>query len=328
MASVLEATDLTKAYKPRRRNLKPTLAVDHISFALQPGEVFGFLGPNGAGKTTTIRTCTGISRPTAGHVTVAGADVMADPVRARERIGVVSDVAGLYGEMSSQDNLLFFARLHSVPVKRGRERAAHLLRLFGMYDSRDRPVASLSTGQRKHLAIAAALMHEPEVLFLDEPTTGLDVQSARQLRAMVRELSERGTAVFLTTHYIEEADQLCHRIAIIDQGRIVAEGTPAQLKSEARGEHTLEFCVDRDATALSQTLASYPDFSEITVAGARVRLRVDDPGTGLELVFRVVTGLGMRLESMTTAEPSLEDAFVRLTGLQSEVMRNESERGG
>lgn len=319
----VKVTGLTKRYGPPETGL---LAVDQIDFEVRQGEVFGFLGPNGAGKTTTIRMCTGITRPTSGRITVSGFDLIADPIRAKERIGVVSDVAGLYTEMSAWENVRFFASLHDLDSRQATERAEQLLRLFGLYDARDRSVATFSTGMRKHLAIAAALVHEPDILFLDEPTTGLDVQSARQLRAMIQELSQQGMTVFLTTHYIEEADQLCHRIAIIHRGRIVVEGTPADLKSTAQGEHVIEVCLDRAADGVARLLAEQSFISKLTVTGERLRLWVEDPTVTFPLLFDIIQRHGMKALSINTARPSLEDAFVRLTGLESGVMRSEKER--
>ncbi|MFP4345481.1 MAG: ATP-binding cassette domain-containing protein [Anaerolineales bacterium] len=326
MTPALEATGLTKRYRTKDAQGAGFLAVDHIDFKVQRGEVFGFLGPNGAGKTTTIRMCTGITRPTSGRVAVSGSDLMADPIRAKERIGVVSDVAGLYTEMSAWDNLRFFASLHDLDARQAAVRAEHLLRLFGLYDARHRPVATFSTGMRKHLAIATALMHEPDILFLDEPTTGLDVQSARQLRALIQELSQQGTTVFLTTHYIEEADQLCHRIAIIHRGSILVEGTPAKLKNAAQGEHVIEVCLDRAADGMGRMLAEQPFISKVIVTGERLRLHVEDPTVTFSHLFDIVQRHGLKMLSINTARPSLEDAFVRLTGLESEVMRGEKER--
>ncbi|NLD73441.1 MAG: ABC transporter ATP-binding protein [Chloroflexi bacterium] len=325
MQTVVEAEGLTKVYAPRHRGAKPVVAVDGIRFAVRAGQVFGFLGPNGAGKTTTIRMCTGITRPTAGRIAVSGFDIVADPIRAKERIGVVSDAAGLYTEMDAWGNLLFFASLHNIPSGKAAARAEHLLRLFGLNDWRHSPVGTFSTGMKKHLAIAVALMHEPAILFLDEPTTGLDVQSARQLRTIVHDLPDHGTTVFLTTHYIEEADRLCHRIAIISGGRVVAEGTPAELKDGAQGEHAIDLCLDRDANGVAGALAQEPCIREVLVTGERLRLRVEDPAVVFPLLLDTLGSHGLKVLSINTARPSLEDAFVRLTGLRSEVLQNEKE---
>lgn len=325
MSSIIEAESLTKVYASRQRGAGPLLAVDHISFEVHAAEVFGFLGPNGAGKTTTIRMCTGITKPISGRACIAGFDVTVNPIKAKDRIGVVSDVAGLYGEMSTWDNLDFIGRLHDIPAGKRAARSKELLELFGLYDSRHSRISTFSTGMKKRLAIAAALVHEPEVLFLDEPTTGLDVQSARQIRAMMRELSSHGTTVFLTTHYIEEADQLCQRIAVINRGRIVTVGTPDELKSIAQGGHVIEASLDHGAEAAARTLEGRHRVREVAVAGERLRLYVEDPAETLPLLFDIVKERGLRVISINTARPSLEDAFIRLTGLQPEVMRGEKE---
>ncbi|MEJ2047946.1 MAG: ABC transporter ATP-binding protein, partial [Dehalococcoidia bacterium] len=210
----IEVKGLTKLYGD-------TLALDHVSFNVREGETFGFLGPNGAGKTTTIRILTGLSHPTEGHARVLGYDIASELATAKRHIGVVPELSNLYDELSARDNLLFMAGLYGVPRYERKARAEVLLRTFGLYERRDSQFRTFSRGMKRALTIAAALMHSPRLLFLDEPTLGLDVVAARSLRALIGNLHHQGVTVFLTTHYLEEADMLCDRIAMLVKGRIV-----------------------------------------------------------------------------------------------------------
>jgi ABC-2 type transport system ATP-binding protein len=225
----IEAHDLTRDFAARGLGAqsKTLRAVDQLSFSVTPGEVFGFLGPNGAGKTTTIKMLTGQLRPTAGRAWVAGKDVVTERQSLKPRIGVVFDSQNLYQRSSARENLAFYARLYGMP----RSRVDAVLDLVGLRKRARQKVKGFSNGMKQRLVIARALLHEPEVLFMDEPTRGLDAHVARGIRALVAELAKQGTTVFLTTHYMEEADQLCHRVAILDLGRIVALDTPGQLKA-------------------------------------------------------------------------------------------------
>jgi ABC-2 type transport system ATP-binding protein len=202
--------------------------VDGISFDVEPGEIFGFLGPNGAGKTTTIKMLTGQLRPTSGMAQVMGCDVVDERQTLKPQIGVVFDSQNLYERMSARDNLRFYARLYRVKKARVEE----VLTQVGMTDRAHEKMKNYSNGMKQRIVIARALLHEPEVLFLDEPTRGLDPNVARDIRSIVTKLANQGMTVFLTTHYMEEADQLSNRVAIIDQGRIVALDTPERLKAE------------------------------------------------------------------------------------------------
>jgi ABC-2 type transport system ATP-binding protein len=209
-----------------RRDYKDLRALDGISFEVEPGEIFGLLGPNGAGKTTTIRILTGQLRPTAGSARVAGCDVLGEREKLKPRIGVVFEHQNLYERLSARDNLRFAARLYGVD----RSRIDQVLAQTGLVERDRERLKNYSNGMKQRLLIARALLHEPPVLFLDEPTRGLDPQMARGVRAIISDLAGQGRTVLLTTHYMEEADQLCDRVAIIDRGRIAALGTPARLK--------------------------------------------------------------------------------------------------
>jgi ABC-2 type transport system ATP-binding protein len=217
----IEVQNLTRDYNGKR-------AVDGINFAIEPGEIFGFLGPNGAGKTTTIKMLTGQLRPTSGKAQVLGCDVVEDRQHLKPQIGVVFDSQNLYERMSARDNLRFYARLYRV----NKARVEEVLTQVGMTDRAREKMNTYSNGMKQRILIARALLHEPEVLFLDEPTRGLDPNVARDIRSIVTELADQGMTVFLTTHYMEEADQLSDRVAILDQGRIVALDSPERLKVE------------------------------------------------------------------------------------------------
>jgi ABC-2 type transport system ATP-binding protein len=226
----IQVQDLTRDYAGGTR------AVDHISFEVEPGEVFGFLGPNGAGKTTTIKVLTGQLRPTSGQARVMGCDVVEERRQLKPQIGVVFEYQNIYERLSARDNLLFAARLYGVDKRRVEE----MLERVGLADQARKQTKTFSNGMKQRLLIARALLHQPRVLFLDEPTRGLDPHVARDIRTFVAELAAQGTTVFLTTHTMEEADQLSNRIALIDVGKIVALDTPSALKAACGEGTTLE----------------------------------------------------------------------------------------
>jgi ABC-2 type transport system ATP-binding protein len=222
---VIQVADLTKRYGE-------ILAVDHISFEVNKGEVFGFLGPNGAGKTTTIRMLTGLSKPTDGKASILGFDIHSQIVQIKKHIGVVPEISNLYDELSAVDNLIFMAQLYGVPRVQHKKKVEELLKTFRLYERKDNPFCTFSRGMKRALTIAAALIHNPEVLFLDEPTVGLDVVAARSLRNLIFNLCQQGMTIFLTTHYLEEADLLCDRVAILVNGRLLAIDTPKALRAK------------------------------------------------------------------------------------------------
>jgi len=308
MTDVIHVTQLTKHY-PAARGAAPLRAVDGIEFAVRAGEVFGFLGPNGAGKTTTIRMLTGLTRPTAGRARVLGFDLATDVTRIKKRIGVVPEMSNLYDELSACDNLVFSMQLYGVPRRERQARAEELLARFRLGEKRDTPFAKLSRGMKRALTVAAALAHRPPLLFLDEPTTGLDVMSARNLRGMIAGLRDEGVTVFLTTHYLEEAERLCDRIAVIVRGHIVALDTVDGLKARVPGR-----------TAIEVTLGGGDGRVET------VRFEGDDVAAALRAVLAQAEVTGRRVLAVNTVRPTLEDVFVQLTGLSAEVML--AEKGG
>jgi len=300
------------------------LAVDHINFEVYRGELFGFLGPNGAGKTTTINMITGITKPTSGTAFILDHNVIKDPIRAKEHIGVVPDVPNVYDEMTAWDNINFNAKLHGVPTEKRINRARELLEPFGLYDRRNDRVGTFSRGMKKRLMIAAVLIHEPEILFLDEPTTGLDVQSSRHIRTMIKELNGQGTTVFLTTHYIEEADQLCQRIAIIDRGKIITIDNPEKLKAMVQVEHMIEVSFDR-IDGIANNLKGLKHVNEVVATGDKFRLYTEEISATLPLIFDFAKKNHLKVISVNTLKPTLEDAFVKLTGLRPEIMDMEKD---
>jgi ABC-2 type transport system ATP-binding protein len=302
----IEVTGLTKRYGP------PTsdhLAVDHIDFQVGQGEVFGFLGPNGAGKTTTIRLLTGLSRPTAGQAQVLGLDLAHDLPRIKKRVGVVPETSNLYAELSALDNLVFSMALYGVPRRERVVRAEEMLARFRLADKRDTPFAKLSRGMKRALTIATALAHRPGLVFLDEPTTGLDVISAHNLRQMIADLRQEGVTIFLTTHYLEEAERLCDRIALLVHGHVVAVDTVEGLKAQVQGATVVEVAL-QNGTGPAETR----------------RLIGDDPAALIREALAQAEAEERRVLSVNTIQPTMEDVFVQLTGLSAEVMQGE--KGG
>ena len=295
------------------------LAVDHINFNVKKGEIFGFLGPNGAGKTTTINMLTGVTKPTSGTAFISGFDVTREPIKAKELVGVVPEVSFLYDEMTAWDNINFSAKLHSVTKEKRTALAKEFLLLFGLNERRNNRVGTFSGGMKKRLIIATALMHEPETLFLDEPTTGLDVQSARQIRDLIKDLNEKGTTVFLTTHYIEEADHLCQRIAIINRGKIITVDTPEELKNTVKTENIIEVSFDHAGDIVDE-LKELSRVRNVVIAGDKFRLYVEDPTETLPSIIHFAEKNRLKVTSVSTVKPTLEDAFVKLTGLHPELM--------
>ena len=307
MTEAIQVEGLAKTYATSK--VRPPLrAVDGIDFTVYTGEVFGFLGPNGAGKTTTIRMLTGLTRPSSGRASLLGLDLASDLPRIKKRIGVVPEASNLYDELTAFDNLVFAMQLYGVPRPERKPRAEALLQRFRLSEKRDAPFAKLSRGMKRALTIAAALAHHPPLIFLDEPTTGLDVMNARSLRQMIAGLRDEGVTVFLTTHYLEEAERLCDRIAILVKGRIVALDSVAQLKAQAQDAPVVEVRL-RDAAGQVQ-----------------VR-RVETTG-GVDAAARqaLQQAEGYEILKIDTLQPSLEDVFVKLTGLNAEAML--AEKGG
>jgi ABC-2 type transport system ATP-binding protein len=290
-------------------------AVAGIDLVVSAGEIFGFLGPNGAGKTTTLRMLATLLSPTGGDAMVAGFDLRNDPRRVRQHIGYVGQQGGADANLTGRTELVFQGRLYRMSQADARQRADELLRALELTDCADRSTETYSGGQRRRLDVGLGLMHRPRLLFLDEPTTGLDPQSRARLWEEVRRLRDAGTTIFLTTHYMDEADALCDRIAIIDHGRIVAEGTPEALKAEIAGDLVLIGVGDRRDAALA-LLRDKPfvrELPSVTPSGP-LRLYVDRGETAMPAILRLLDGAGLNLETLSLARPSLDDVFLHKTG--------------
>ena len=314
--AIIEAHGLARTFTSRKRTVE---AVRGVDLTVRDGEIVGFLGPNGAGKTTTLRMLTTLLRPTAGTATVAGADLLADPVGVRRRIGYVAQAIGATGGGSDPnatvgEEISFQARLYRVPEQQVAERARLVASQLELGGLEDRLVKTLSGGQRRRLDIALGLVHSPPLVFLDEPTTGLDPQSRSNLWDHIRRLREDlGTTVFLTTHYLDEADALCDRILVIDYGKIVAEGTPDELKRRIAGD-VITLTVSGSPDVAKGVLAGHPGAREISVSGRSLWLTVEHGEEALPGVLRALDAAGISLESIQLARPSLDDVFLTVTG--------------
>jgi ABC-2 type transport system ATP-binding protein len=317
---VIQASDLTKYHGE-------ILAVDHVNFEVKRGEIYGFLGPNGAGKTTTIRMLTGISKPTDGKASILGFNIGSKFVEAKRYIGVVPESSNLYNELSAIDNLLFMAQLYGVPRNERRKRSEELLKTFGLYERKNSPFQKLSRGMKRALTIAAALIHKPKILFLDEPTAGLDVVAARSLRNLIGNLRQEGISIFLTTHYLEEADLLCDRVAILVDGRIIKIDSPKGLKASAEKESIIEISFDGEISRLMEDLSHrFPMVRIASVDHNKLRIYGGIPTDVYYNVFDFANDRGILIQSINNIKPSLEDAFIEITGLNPIVMA--IEKGG
>ncbi len=309
----IEIIDLVKNYKQ-------TKALNGINLAVSQGDFFGFLGPNGAGKTTTISIITGIMKPSSGKVLIFGEDVTKNSIAAKASIGVVPDTFGLYDEMSALDNLVFFARLHGLSKAESIARASSYLKEFDLHEKRDVRAQALSRGMKKRLMIISALIHYPKILILDEPTTGLDVQSAKKVRSMLKAAHADGMTVFLTTHYIEEADQLCNKVAFIKDGMIRAVNNPESLKDAIGKERVIEIIVEQNIQGLYQRLEQVPGVLTVHETGSKYEIHVKNISSGLSSLLEFVHRNGVQLSSIVTIRPSLEEAFLHFTGLHPDEM--------
>ena len=307
---VIEARDLRRVFKTRGGEVEAVAGVD---LKVYEGEIFGFLGPNGAGKTTTLRMLSTLLPPTSGEATIAGADLNTEQVKVRERIGYVGQAGGTDPEVTGWRELVMQGRLYGLSKAESVDRAEALFKMLELEEASKRATKTYSGGQRQRLHIALGLIHEPRVLFLDEPTTGLDPQSRAHLWVEIEKLRQRGTTVFLTTHYLEEADALCNRLAIIDHGKIVAEGTPEDLKRQVAGD-VVTVGVGGDQQAALKALEHQAFVREASIEDDVIRLYVESGEQAMPQILRILDGAGMILQTMSLARPSLDDVFLRQTG--------------
>jgi ABC-2 type transport system ATP-binding protein len=310
---IVAAVGLTKRFQTR---LGVVEAVRGVDFSVRRGEILGFLGPNGAGKTTTQRMITTLLPIDEGRALVAGFDVASQPREVRSRIGYVSQMGGADDLATGRENLLLQARLYGASRRDAPVAVTSVIEAFDLAGIADRRVKTYSGGQRRRLDVALGLVHGPEVLFLDEPSTGLDPQNRANLWDRVRDLRESGTTVFLTTHYLDEADALCDRVMIMDHGRIVADGTPTQLKKQAAGD-SVQLTVTGGSDAgsrASELLGSAAIVRNVTTDGAHLRLYVDDGPAALPELMRLLDSEAIGVRTVTLSEPTLDDVFLAHTG--------------
>ncbi len=305
METVIEVRGLTRRFG----NL---VAVDHVEFGVYKAEIFGFLGPNGAGKTTTVRMLTGVIDPTEGSATIQGHDIRKEPLLSRAHIAVVPEEANVYLDLSVWQNLMLMAELHGLGRQRRIHEAERLLDLLGLAERKKQKARELSKGLRQRLMLCAALVTGPEVLFLDEPTSGLDVQSARLIRRLVNDLNRSGLTVFLTTHNMNEASEMCSRVAIIDKGCIAAIDTPEKLRATMSSRQYVEVGFAGAAPEHFE-LESLPGVSQIDADAKAFRLYTNSPGQVVTEVVRLADGKGLEIKDLCTRKPSLEDVFLHIT---------------
>ncbi|RLD01913.1 MAG: ATP-binding protein [Chloroflexi bacterium] len=335
MTNAIEVKNLTKYY-PSSGSGQAFLAVDKINFTVEKGEIFGFLGPNGAGKSTTQRMLTSLLTPSEGQIIVLGHDLAHDAYPAKRQIGLVPEESNVYTELTAWNNLMFTGRLYRMTKPARAARAEELLKIFGLWEKKDVKAENFSKGMRRRLSIAMAIIHKPALLFLDEPTPGLDTQSARAIQKIIRQLSEEGTTVFLTTHQIEEANQLCDRVAIINQGKIAVIDTPEKLKQTFQQVQSVEVAFTPPSNApqnggrtspspilgkakwgneeLKKKLTALPEVSSVIKVGDKWRLYTDAPPILLPHLVKFAEKENLSILSINTLAPSLEDVFLQVTG--------------
>jgi ABC-2 type transport system ATP-binding protein len=307
--AAIEAAGLTKTYP------KGVRALDGLSFAAQGGTVFALLGPNGAGKTTAVKILTTLTRPDDGRAVVAGIDVVAQPDRVRRTIGAVSQGSGVDVQATGRENLRLQGQIHGLRGASLERRIDELLETFGLAEAGSRIARGYSGGMQRRLDIAMALIHDPQVLFLDEPTTGLDPEVRADMWRQISALAtDEGKTVLLTTHYLEEADQLAAQVAIVDRGKVVAEGTPDELKRELRGD---AIHIELEAVAngsVHTALDAVAGVREVAVDGQLVRARADDGGRAVPAVLQALEAHGVAVSSVRVARPSLDDVYLKYAG--------------
>jgi len=309
--------------KKLKKNYGNFTAVDEIDFEVYRGEIFGFLGPNGAGKTTTQRMLTSLLTPNGGSIRIDQKDITQYSREVKRIVGMVPEESNVYNELTAWDNLMFTGQLYRMSRKERKERAQELLEFFGLWDKRKIKVENYSKGMKRRLSIAMGVIHRPQILFMDEPTPGLDPQSALAIRGLIKDLNKNGSTIFLTTHQIEEANQLCDRIAIIDHGRIAVIDSPENLKTRIKGIQSVEISLEAAAAQKSSkeygpALAQLPGVRNAIKIGDKWRLYTDDPTNLLSTLFKFAEKNQARIITLNTMTPSLEEVYLDIIGdLQS-----------
>ena len=315
---IVSVTNLKKVYGD-------FTAVDGISFDIAQGEAFGFLGPNGAGKTSTINMLTGLSRPSAGAICIDGIDGIKEIKKAQSIMGIVPDESNLYDDMDGFDNLTFCASLYGMRKAEREKRANELLEEFNLKEAGNRPFKAYSKGMRRKLTIAAGIIHHPKILFLDEPTTGIDVESARQIRSLISDMKRQGTTIFLTTHYIEDAQRICDRIAFIVNGKIVKSGTVDELMENAGHEHIIKLTLNERINGIKNEFQqAFPDL-RIEAQHENACFIAAPKRIALSPILQYLDGKGISVYEAKEARPTLEDVFVKVTGIEAGKLRKEKE---
>lgn len=304
MDNVVEVQKLVKSYQKIK-------AVDGVEFQVKEGEIFGFLGPNGAGKTTTVRMLTGIIKPDSGKAYIMGFDVQKEPLKAKEHLGVVPETSNAYVDLSAWQNLILTADLYGVPKEVAEKRANTLLKDFNLLERKDDKVKGFSKGMKQRLILAMALINDPRLLFLDEPTSGLDIQSSILIRKMLLHLRDKGKTIFLTTHNLEEANHLCERIAIINQGKIAAIDTPENLKNMIKKLNSIE--VTFDSPVDIQKLSKLLEIHDIHKKDDKFILNTNNVNELILAVTEFAKSENIKILSLNTLNPSLEEVFIELT---------------
>lgn len=327
----IEVNDLRKEFQVKKKNehfwkrknkeKEIFVAVDNINFDVKKGEIFGFLGPNGAGKTTTIKMISTLLRPTSGTILVNGENVVENPIKALTNIGtVLAGERSTYWKLTGRENLEYFAAMHGITGKKAKEKTDYLLKRLELDKRADETVEKYSTGMKQRVALAKALIAEPNILILDEPTSGLDPQSARNLREIILEIKEEGRTIFLTTHYMEEADQLSDRIGIIDHGKIIALDTPQNLKNNLNKTNIINLELNNWTKDVLEEIKTIPAIENVTskfnenTQNFEVKVHVSN---GSETVSNLITSTissGIKIINFRVEEPTLEDVFINLTG--------------
>ncbi|HVC01863.1 MAG TPA: ABC transporter ATP-binding protein [Steroidobacteraceae bacterium] len=304
------ATEPAVAARGLSKRFGAFVAVDHLDLAIGRGEVMGFIGPNGAGKSTTIRMFCGLLAPSAGSASVAGFDVGTQSQRVREHIGYMSQKFSLYGDLTVRENLRFFGGIYRVPSREFAERTAFAMRMAGLEGREDALVATLAGGWKQRLALGCAILHRPPVLFLDEPTSGVEPQARRQFWDLIHELAADGVTILVSTHYMDEAEY-CNRIALIDRGRLIAVGSPTELRAHGLGGELVEVACEPLGAAI-KALAGAPGVIDAAIFGDRLHVVLAADGPGIGGLPGLLQARGVRGGAIRSVAPSLEDVFVRL----------------
>lgn len=317
--TILEVKCLTKNYGSLG-------AVDGISFSIEEGEIFGLLGPNGAGKTTTINMLTGLAKPSSGSIYFFGQDYTFQIKKAQHLMGIVPDENNLYPELTGFENLCFCGALYGMRKKEREEKAEELLEIFGLSEAKDKKFAAYSRGMKRRLTIACGIIHNPPIIFLDEPTTGIDVSSARQIRRLLMEMNKKGTTIFLTTHYIEEAERLCSRVAFIVNGKIIRIDSVNELIRPVKDKKILTLTVSNPSKEMARRIASIlSGFKCIALSNGEIRLESNEPiRTGH--IIHLLEGQGIEIMEAKMAKSTLEDVFVEITGIEAVSMKSDKEK--